>query len=130
VRSLATELTILEEIRTAPKWYPNAEMAVRVAKQLNRPVLVRVAHSPETAGAGMNGADWRQVLDQTVNISLTSETIDTLPTGFVVKPSTTANPTVLLFEGDGTLLMSAGAGDEHAQAIAAALAKRTKEPAQ
>jgi hypothetical protein len=124
VRALVKDVSVIEEIRTAPKWYTDAEMGVRVAQRLDRPILIRLNNSSEGAMTRLDSDQWRGVTEQTVNIVLSSEDLSSLPEGFELMSFRSQDPLIYLFGPGGELIIDAAASDSGAKSMADALAKR------
>jgi len=126
VRGVALEQNIVEEIRTAPKWYTNGHMGVIVAQRLNRPLLVCYDSQFNTEEDAFDSDIWRGVLKQTVNVRVNEKTIHTLPDAFTEVVHRSSAPMVALFEPDGTRIDLASASESVGMLMDAVLTYRAR----
>jgi hypothetical protein len=126
VRSPVTEQTILEEIRSAPKWHVDATMAMHVARRLQSPLLILEDLSDAPSREVLQGEEWHEVLAKTVNLRLRDEELLGLPADLAAVRDRTPGPRVYVFSPTGELLAQVPVSPEPDATIRAALSQWIK----
>src|SRR5690606_6614706 len=102
LRAPALEMSIIDEIRTAPKWHVDAAMALHVARLLQKPLLVLVDASQTPSREFVEGDAWSGILSRTVNLRITDPEGITLGDEFSDQEITASH--FFLFARDGILM--------------------------